>query len=49
MRMNLGRWDVVYARKNGMKNKVCGPERYLCENESGSMGYGIWHELKELV
>ena len=29
MRIKLGQRDVVFARKNGMKNNVCGPERRL--------------------
>ena len=26
MGTKLGRWDVAYARKVGMRNKVCGPK-----------------------
>ena len=36
IRINLGRRDVAFDRKVGMKNKVCGPEGHLHENEPGS-------------
>ena len=38
MGTNLGRWNVACAQKNGMKNKVRGPERYLHESKAGSTG-----------
>ena len=43
--MNLGRGDVVCAQKNGMKNKVCGPEGCLHESEAGSTGGGMRNKV----
>ena len=45
MRMNVGRRDVACARKNGMKNKVCGPEGCLHESAAGSTGRGMRNKV----
>ena len=53
MGMNLSRWDVAFAWKNAMKNKVCGPEGCLHKSEAGSTRHGMkirfdgtWHKLR---
>ena len=45
MGTNLGRWDVAFARKNGMRNKVCGPEGCLHKSETGLTGRGMRNKV----